>query len=102
MLGQRLRAGQVYEIHQVLREVGRVGLLTTIVEHAQWRRSVAVQARVGIGVAQIDIGAVGLPADLTEALPDARRRNIAPSVLIEVVAGEEVIEGAEFAAGLTL
>src|ERR1700683_107461 len=55
-----------------------------------------------MGVAQIDIRAVGLPAKLAETLPDARRRHITPAGLIEKIAGEKVVERAELTASLTL
>ena len=70
VLGQKLCAGEVHEVQQVVGEVGRVALLAPVVEHAQRRCAVAEQARIGVGVAQIHVGPVVLPARLSETLPD--------------------------------
>ena len=73
MLGQKLRAGEVHEVQQVVGEVGRVALLPPVVEHAQRRRAVAEQARIGVGVAQVQVGPVVLPAHFSEGLPEGGR-----------------------------
>src|ERR1700720_4351164 len=99
LVGQELRPGKIYEIEQVRREVRRVARLASVVEHAHGRGAVAIEAGVGIGVAQIDIGLVVLPADLAEALIDAGRGVIAPTGLVKVIAGQKIIEVAELTAG---
>ena len=92
VLGQKLRAGEVHEVQQVVGEVGRVALLPPVVEHAQRRRAVAEQARIGVGVAQVQVGPVGLPTHLPEGLPEDGRGHVAPAALVEVLNGAKVIE----------
>src|ERR1700687_1317750 len=102
MFGQELRAGEVHEIEKIPGKVRRIGLLSPEVEHAQWRRGVTVESRIGIGVAQVDVGLVVLPAHFAEALPDSGGRDVAPAGLVEIIAGDEIIEGTHFPPGLSL
>src|SRR5262249_58838775 len=87
------------EMEQVVGEVGRVARLAPIVEHARGGRAVAVEAGVGIGVAEVEVGSLVLPADLAESLPETRRGEITPSGFIEVVPAQEIVEVAALTAG---
>src|ERR1700675_3412508 len=87
LVSQKLRSGEVHETEQIRREVRRVARLAPVIQHARGRGTVAVEAGVSIGVAQIDIGLVVLPADFTEALIDSGWGVIAPAGLIEVITG---------------
>src|SRR6266478_7987892 len=99
LVGQELGPGEVHETEQIPREVRRVARLASVIEHAHRCGTVAMEAGVRIGVAQIDVGPVVLPADLAEALIDPRRGVVAPTGLIEVITGKKIIEIAELSAG---
>ena len=102
LVAQELRAGEIHEIEKILGEVRRVGRRTAVGQHAKRGCTVAVQVGIRIGVAQVDVGLVVLPAHLAESLIDPGRRHVAPARLVEVAAGQEVIKWAGLPAGLPL
>ena len=102
MFTQELGGGEIDEIQQIVREVGRVTGFAPIVQHAQRHRAIAVQARIGVGIAQVDIGLVVLPADLAETLVDTACGIVAPAGFVEILRGGKIIPGAGLPATLRL
>src|SRR5450631_4226112 len=102
MAGEELGAGEVQETKQILGEIRRVARLAPIVQHAERHGAIAEKTGVRVGITQVDVGHVVLPADLAESLIDPARGHVAPTGLVEVIAGEEVIEVTRLSAGLSL
>src|SRR3954453_2535112 len=102
MFIQTLRACQVHEVQQVLRDVGCVALFLAVAVHALGNRAVAEQVGVRIGVAEVQISLLGLITDLSEQLVDLRGGNIAPAGFLEIRTGYEVIKWTPCAARLEL
>src|SRR5690606_9666718 len=64
--------------------------------------AVAGEVGVGPGIAHVEVAARRLPADLAEELPHVGGRVVAPAVLLEQIAGQEVVHGLAVAADLEL